>query len=224
MIVPPPVDPSFPDCERLYIVGAGGFGREILAWFRRRGLLDRLAGFLSANPRALDGLDVGHHVVGTPDTHTVRLGDAFVLAIGIPGIRRQVAESLRSRGARFVTLVHETAMIAESAVVGEGVVVCPYAVVSAHARLGLCSVLNYHASAAHDAVVGDYAVLSPYAAVGGAAVLEHDVFVGLHGSVGPGRRVGARSKVAANSCALFDVPPDSLALGVPSRVSPLISR
>jgi len=97
-------------------------------------------------------------------------------------------------------------------------------VVSAHARVDTCVFLNYHASAAHDAVIGDHAVLSPYAAVGGNAVLEHDVFVGLHGTVGPGKRVGARSKVAASSCALLNVPPDSLALGVPARVTPLLMQ
>lgn len=209
---------------RLFIVGAGGFGREILAWFRNSGILDRFAGFLSADPRALEGLSVEPGIIGTPDTHAVRPDDAFVLAIGIPGVRRRVAEQLQARGARFATLVHDTAMVAESAVIGAGSVVCPYAVVSAHAKLGLCSILNYHASAAHDAMIGDYAVLSPYAAAGGHAKLDQDVFVGLHGSVGPGRRVGARSKVAANSCALIDVPPDSLALGVPARVTPLLDR
>jgi sugar O-acyltransferase (sialic acid O-acetyltransferase NeuD family) len=222
--MPPRIDLLFPDCKRLYIVGAGGFGREVFAWFRHPVLVDRLVGFLSADPRALDGLDLGFGVVGPPEEHVIRPDDAFVLAIGIPGVRRRVAETLQASGGRFVTLVHETAVVADSAVIGEGAVVCPYAVVSTQATLGVCSVLNYHASAAHDAVIGDYAVLSPYAAAGGHAVLEDDVFVGLHGSVGPGRHVGARSKVAANSCALINVPPDSLALGVPARVTPLLTH
>lgn len=211
-------------CERIYIVGAGGFGREVLCWFGRSTVLDGLVGFLSADRSALDGLSVRHHVIDGPENHVVRPGDVFVLAIGLPGVRRTVAEDLRSRGARFMTLVHHTAMVADSAVIAPGAIVCPYAVVSANATIGECAILNYHASAAHDASIGDYAVLSPYAAVGGGAVLEHDVFVGLHGTVGPGRTIGARSKVAASSCALFDVPADSLALGVPARVTPLVGR
>ncbi len=210
--------------NRVFIVGAGGFGREVYGWFGRSALLARLVGFLSADLGALDGLPMGHRVVGSPDDHDVRPGDAFVLAIGIPGVRRNVAEALQSRGASFLTLIHHTAMVAESATIHQGAIICPYAVVSTHARVGACVILNYHSSAAHDAVIGDYTVLSPYAAVGGNAVLEDDVFVGLHGTVGPGKRVGARSKVAASSCALLNVPPDCLALGVPARITPLLYR
>ena len=83
--------------------------------------------------------------------------------------------------------------------------------------------LNYHASVAHDAAVGDYGVLAPYATLGGFARVGADVFLGLHASVGPGRQVGDRSKVSANSCALADVPADTLVYGVPGRHGPLFS-
>jgi len=72
-----------------------------------------------------DGLPVGHRVVGSPDDHEVRPGDAFVLAIGIPSVRRAVAEGLQSRGASFLSLIHDTAMVAASATIGEGAIICP---------------------------------------------------------------------------------------------------
>jgi acetyltransferase-like isoleucine patch superfamily enzyme len=50
-----------------------------------------------------------------------------------------------------------------------------------------------------------------------------DAFLGLHASLGPGRTLGDRSKVSANSCALADVPPDSLVHGVPGRVTRIVS-
>jgi serine acetyltransferase len=46
--------------------------------------------------------------------------------------------------------------------------------------------------------------------------------MGLHASIGPGKRIGARSKVSANSAALADTPAESLVHGVPGQVSPLI--
>jgi UDP-N-acetylbacillosamine N-acetyltransferase len=82
--------------------------------------------------------------------------------------------------------------------------------------------MNYHSSLGHDASAGDHAVLSPYATLGGNAHIDDDVFMGLHASVGPGRRIGARSKVSANSCALTDAQPESIVYGVPGRVGPLI--
>lgn len=210
------------DCSRILIVGAGGFGREVLQWARHAwpDCADRFGGFLSADTSLLDGFDSGLHVLGTPDDYRPAKGDGLLLAIGIPGVRRQVAESLLARRAEFLTLVHPTAIVASSATIGIGSIICPYAIVSDAVRLGRFMLLNYHSSLGHDASVGDYAVLSPYAALGGGAHAGDDVFLGLHASVGPGKRIGARSKVSANSAALSDAPAESLVYGVPGHTSP----
>jgi sugar O-acyltransferase (sialic acid O-acetyltransferase NeuD family) len=216
--------PPRPTPQRILIVGAGGFGREVLHWARAAwpdaGSL--IAGFLSADRDILAGRPDALPILGDPATFTPQPGDAFLLAIGIPGVRRRVAESLSARGAEFLTLVHPTAIIAPTAALGPGTVVCPHAIVSDAAQVGRCVLVNYHASLAHDSVAGDFAVLSPYATLAGGACIGADVFLGLHASVGPGVTVGHCSKVAANSCALADVPPESLVHGVPGRITPLL--
>jgi sugar O-acyltransferase (sialic acid O-acetyltransferase NeuD family) len=203
-------------------VGAGGFGREVFQW-ARIAWPDRVAGFLSENADLLSGHDVPVPVIADPATFEPDAGDAFVLAIGIPGVRRRVAEDLIARGAEFLTLVHPTAIVTPTATIGSGCVICPNAIVSDSARLGRFGLVNYHASLAHDAAAGDFAVLSPYAALAGGARVAADVFLGIHASVGPSVSIGPRSKVAANSCALADVPADSLVLGVPGRTTPLLA-
>lgn len=222
---PPTAGPvrSPAECRRIVIVGAGGFGREVLHWARAAWgtHADRIAGYLSADPHLLDAHGPSLGILGDPRDFVPLPGDGLVLAIGIPGTRRTVAEVLLAKGATFLPVVHPTAVVAPTATIGAGSIVCPHAVVSDAARTGACVVVNYHASLAHDACAGDFAVLSPYAALGGGAVIEEDVFLGLHATVGPGVRVGARSKVSAGSCALFDVASDSLVHGVPGRVAPL---
>ena len=210
--------------RRILIVGAGGFGREVLQWARDAWPehASRIAGFLSAEHDRLEQHACSHEIIGDPERYEPRPGDAVLLAIGIPVVRRQVAESLRSRGAVFLNLIHPSAIVAATATIGEGAIVCPYAIVSDAARVGAFVLMNYHASLGHDASAGDYAVLSPYATLGGNAHIAEDVFMGLHASVGPGRRIGARSKVSANSCALSDAPPESIVYGAPGRVGPLI--
>jgi sugar O-acyltransferase (sialic acid O-acetyltransferase NeuD family) len=185
-------------------------------------MVERVAGFLDRDPRRLDGHALGKPVIGDPATFQPADGDGLLLAIGIPGVRRAVAADLASRGGRFLSFVHPTAIVAPTARLGAGTIVCPLAVVSDAVSLGGCTLVNYHASLGHDATTGDYCVLSPNAALGGHAHLADDVFLGLSASVGPGRRIGARSKVAANSVALGDVPADTLVVGVPGRLSPLV--
>jgi sugar O-acyltransferase (sialic acid O-acetyltransferase NeuD family) len=212
------------DCRRLVIVGAGGFGREVLQWARDAWPehAERIAGFLSDDPGRLDGFSTGLEILGPVASYEPRPGDYLLLGIGVAYSRRVVAERLSGRGAEFATLVHPRAVVARSARLGQGSIVCPGAIISDSARLGACVLVNYHASLGHDSSAGDFAVLSPYATLGGGARIGDDVFLGLHASVGPGRSVGSRSKVSANSCLLSNAPSDSLVYGVPGRISPRI--
>ena len=212
---------SASDCSRILIVGAGGFGREVLLWARDAwpDHAAKIAGFLSADAT----LPVPLSILGDPLEFTPNPDDGLILAIGIPQVRRRVASQLESRGARFLTLIHPTAIVSPTAFLGEGSVLCPYAIVSDAVRLGRFTLMNYLSSLGHDASTGDFAVLSPYATLGGGAAIDEDVFLGLHASVGPGRRIGARSKLSANSAALCDAPSDSLIHGVPGHVGPRVS-
>ena len=213
-----PVPPA--SCRRILIVGAGGFGREVLQW-ARDAWPDRaslVAGFLSDDATRLDGHDCGLNIVAAVDAFTPLDGDRFLFAIGLPDCRQRVAESLLARGAEFLTLVHPTAVVCPSARIGSGSIVCPCAIVSDAATLGRFAIVNWHASVAHDAEVEDFAVLSPFAAVAGGARVGRGCFLGAHASLAPGCSLGAGSRVSANSAVGVDVAPDSIAFGVPATI------
>jgi len=208
------------DCQRILIVGAGGFGREVLQWARDAwpDHAGRIAGFLSSDEHVLDGFDGCPEIIGHPDAYRPAPGDYLLLAIGLPYVRRQVAESLLARGAEFLTLAHPTAIVAASARIGTGAILCPYSIASDACHVGRFVLMNYHSSLGHDASAGDFSVFSPYATLGGNAHIQEDVFLGLHASVGPGKTAGARSKVSANTCLLNDASDDSIVFGVPGKI------
>jgi sugar O-acyltransferase (sialic acid O-acetyltransferase NeuD family) len=212
-----------PDVRRILIVGAGGFGREVLQWARDAwpSGCDRIAGFLSAEPHKAAST-ASLPVLGDPSEFRPAPDDGLILAIGIPEIRRAVAERLESRGGRFLTLVHPTAVVAENASLGSGSLLCPFAIVSDSAATERCVLMNYFSSLGHDAIAGAFAVLSPYAALGGGARVAEDVFLGIHAMVAPRKTVGKGSQISANSAAMNDVPPLSLVYGVPGRIAPRI--
>lgn len=214
-----------PHVRRILIVGAGGFGREVLLWARDTWphWASKIVGFLASDSGRLDRNPSPLPILADPAEYDPDPHDGLLLAIGIPHTRRVVAEMLATRGASFLTLVHRSAIVAPTATVGAGALICPHVIVSDAAEVGDYALLNYFASVGHDASVGKFVVLSPYATLGGGAKIEDDVFMGLHASVGPGKRVGARSKLSANSCALSDAPADSLIFGAPGRIAPLVS-
>lgn len=206
-------------CQRILIVGAGGFGREVLQWALHAwpDEAHKIGGFLSDDPEALAEQNTRFTIIGSAAGYKPAPGDALVLAIGIPEIRRRVAEMLVARGAEFLSLVHPTAIVADSAQVGEGTILCPYAIVSDNCKLGKFVLMNYHSSVGHDSSVADFSVFSPYATLGGGASIGEDVFLGLHSSVGPHVSLGDRCKVSAGSAALATAPADVVIWGLPGR-------
>ncbi|SEU39552.1 serine O-acetyltransferase [Myxococcus fulvus] len=54
----------------------------------------------------------------------------------------------------------------------------------------------------------------------GYPVIEDDVWVGAGARILGPVRIGARSRIGANAVVLQDVPPDSVAVGIPARIFP----
>ena len=209
--------------NRLFIVGAGGLGREILAYARDSGkdagdgAAFEIAGFLDDRRDALDGFDVGAAVVGA--AHDVRSepGARYVIAVGDPAVRWRLAGALARRGVRFATLVHSSAYVARGARIGSGCILAPFTFVGPSARLDSHVVLNTFASVGHDGVVESCAVLSPYSVTNGGTVVGAGAFFGTHATLIVGRKVGAWAKLGAGATAFADIEAGALALGNPAR-------
>lgn len=207
---------------RLFIVGAGGFGREVHEYARdagraRDGSALTVVGFLDDNLDALAGHDVGASVVARIDDVVPATDDRFLLAVGSPNLRRRIAERLAARGARFVTIIHPTAWVAREATIGQGTIVGPLSYVGPGACLGEHVLVNPQVAVAHDVAASSYVVFSPLSAANGAVVLEEGAFLGTHAIVLPGCRVGAWSYVGAGALVRHDVAPGARVVGVPAR-------
>lgn len=207
----------------IVIVGAGGFGREVYHW--AHALLGspnyRFKGFIDDHPDSekISGnqLKILGAIHPGKNQYDIQSTDRFIYAIGNIDNKRVIIDGLQRRGAKFITLVHPTAIVADTAMIGEGVVVCPFAMVSDHATISDFAMINCYASCAHDTRVGRYSILSPYATLNGYVELEEEVFLGTHASVVASRKIGHRTKISANSVAMTDVPPRSIVVGVPGK-------
>jgi acetyltransferase-like isoleucine patch superfamily enzyme len=102
--------------------------------------------------------------------------------------------------------------------VGEGSVLCAGTVLTTQIRIGAHVNLNLNCTIGHDTVIEDFCNLSPGVNISGSVHLEEGVDIGTGAAVVPGRRVGRGSTVGAGAVVTSDVPPLSLAVGVPARV------
>ena len=203
----------------IVIVGAGGFGREVYLWAKDSFSKDqyRIKGFLDDNPRILNNYNIDIGIIGDLDGYEIKEQDRFVFAIGDIDVKKYLVTKLKEKGAKFLTLIHPTAIVANTAKIGQGVIICPFVTVSDHAQLGDFVMMNIYSSCGHDVKVGDYCILSPYATLNGFVILEDEVFLGTHATVILYKKVGYKSKISANSVVMRDVPPNKIVFGVPGK-------
>jgi len=202
------------------IIGAGGFGRELLQYSldaEADGWPHRVVGFLDDNPRALDdfGLSVG--IEGSTRDHLDGSGISYMVALGDPEMRSRQALRILKSGGRLEGLVHPTAYVSQTATLGDGVLLCPFALIAAHAVVESNVALNVYASVGHDATVGANTVVSPYVAITGSVKIGDDCFLGAHSTIVPGVGVGRCCKVAAGAVVTRDAPDGSLLHGNPAK-------
>jgi sugar O-acyltransferase (sialic acid O-acetyltransferase NeuD family) len=206
--------------QRLLIIGASGFGREVLGWASDVPAEQReweIGGFLDANSKVLDGFGLDLPIIGDPDTYVPAAHDVFTCALGDPATKLRLCRGLKARGARFISLVHPTCHIASSNRVGEGVLFCPRSGVTANVTVGNFVTFNVLSGAGHDAVIGDGCTFSAHSELTGRVVLGEGVFLGSHATVLPGLRVGDYAKLGAGAVVVRNVKAHTSVFGNPAR-------
>lgn len=202
--------------ERLILVGAGAFARELAHWAddaHRAGHGPAVAGCLDDGEGRVPGL--AH--LGAIEAYVPREGDAFVLAIADPEGKQRVAAALSARGARFGRVVHPSVVVARSAEIGEGVVLCPQSVVSADARVGAHVAVNILSCVGHDVVLGAASTLSSQVDLTGRVVVGDACFFGSGARVLPGVEIGAGSRIGAGAVVVRKVSAGSVVYAPPAR-------
>ena len=205
---------------KLVIVGAGGFGREMLAWARQSVQFERewtIKGFIDDQADALAGKNTPAALLGPIHDHQPAADEVFLCAMGIPAVKRRCSELLLSRGARFSRLIHRTAVLGDNVELGDGVVLCPYTVVSANNRLGRGVAINLHSSIDHDACVDDWSQVNCHCDLTAAVQIGREVFIGSSVSIIPGVAVGDGAYIGAGSVVVRNVPSGATVFGVPAR-------
>jgi sugar O-acyltransferase (sialic acid O-acetyltransferase NeuD family) len=204
--------------KRLLIVGAGGFGRELMSYAREVSERDgfTVGGFLDPDPKALDGFDCDARILGDEREWAVEADDRFLIAVGDPEQRARIHDALVRRSAQFHTLIHPMAWKAPTARLGPGTIMAPFSSVTADAVVGMNVLLNISVCIGHNATVGDHSVISPLTIVTGACTIGDKAFIASSCVIAPKRVLGKRSTISAGAVVFRNVPENALARGNPA--------
>jgi len=192
---------------KLGLIGAGGLGREIRSLAERQ---YHFAGFYDDARQEAPWLGPLMAVEPAADI-------AFILAIGNPQTKKQVAGKLAGKNLSYANLVSQYSRVSPGALQGRGIVVCDGVVATVNCRFGHHVLLNLNATVGHDVVLGDYCSVMPGANISGSVTVGEATLIGSGAIVLQGLTLGANVRVGAGAVVTKDVPDNTTVVGVPAR-------
>lgn len=193
----------------LFIVGAGGFGREAVWTVERINAASqqptwRVIGFADDDPKKATGNFEGYPMLGSVEKASKdNPGASVFIAIGDNAIRRKIYAQLR--GHDFPALIDPSAQVAPTTEFKHGTFIAPEAIVSVGTDIGKFVIVNARAGVGHDTVVGDFVNVAPGVSLSGHTTLEDDVFMGTNSCTAPGMTVGKGATVACGTPVMKNV-------------------
>jgi sugar O-acyltransferase (sialic acid O-acetyltransferase NeuD family) len=205
----------------LVIVGAGGFGREVLdvvEALEATGMPLAFRGFLDDGEVELERLRRrGALLLGGVSSFGLH-ADQFVIGIGATDVRSEIAGLLEHLGGRAVKLVHPDSTIGGDNEIGAGTVVTAGVRVTTNVRIGRHVHLNLNSTIGHDTHVGDFVSVFPGVTISGDVVIGERVTIGTGVNIINGVSIGDGAYIGAGAVVTRDVEPGVTVAGVPAKV------
>lgn len=188
--------------KQVIIIGAGGHAAEIrdyIRYYNQNQSIDKIgvSGFIDDNKKSYDHYAYDEPYLGPIDGHLIDNERWYIMGVANPKYRKSIIEKLKNGGAKFIGLIHPTALISPSAMIGEGVVISHNASVGPKVKIGNFNMLNSRCTIGHDTILGDYNFISPKVALSGNTVIGDNNMFGTNSSTIPGIKVGNNNTIGA---------------------------
>lgn len=207
--------------KKLYIIGAGGAGREAADIFMRMTLNSSkelvLMGFLDDDASLIGKKINDIEVINSIENWVPKDDEYFVCAIANRVIRKRIITSYINKKARFINLIDPSSIISNSAIVGKGNIIYPNTVISSNVTIGNHIIINMNSIVGHDAKIKDNTIISSFCDVTGYVEIGHSTFLGSHVSIHPKVKIGNECQIGIGSIVFTDVKDGKKVFGYPAK-------
>ncbi len=204
--------------NKLIIIGAGGFGKEV-AWLAERINLKvptwEILGFVDDNAELQNKVINGYPILGGVSC-LKEYEDVFVVcAIGSSKVRKVVINRLH--GVKFATLIDPSVTISNKVNIGEGCIICANTIITVNIDIGNHVIINLGCTIGHDSQISNFVTLNPSVNVSGLVKIGECVEVGTGTQVIQNKIVESGSVIGAGSVVVKDIPANCTAVGIPAK-------
>ncbi len=210
------------ELKDLYIIGAGGFGREV-AWLVER-INEKeptwnLKGFIDDNASTHGTMQGGYPVVGGCECLSDMAEERWcVCAIANAKIRKKIIDMIsNSVNVRFATLIDPQVICSGRVDIGEGTIICAGTVVSVDVVIGKHVIVDWNCTIGHDDIIGNYVTLYPSVNVSGCVSVGECTELGTGMQIIQGKKISDNVILGAGSVVVKDIMEEGTYVGVPVR-------
>lgn len=206
--------------NKVLIVGASGFGKEVLMC-----LSDCIAGTDLKLEDIACFMETDEFCKDVKNVHGIRVitEDQFnpadyhvLIAIGDPKIRKTVVERL-PKETKYTTLIHPSATISKYVEIGEGTIITAGTIVTTDIKIGKHAHLNLLTTIGHDCKIGDYFTTAPSTNISGNCEIGDNVYFGTSSSIRQGIKVCDNVTIGMGAIVVKDIREEGVYIGSPAR-------
>ncbi|ECT4085086.1 TPA: UDP-N-acetylbacillosamine N-acetyltransferase [Campylobacter jejuni] len=143
----------------------------------------------------------------------------FFIAIGNNEIRKKIYQKILENGFKIVNLIHKSALISPSASIEEnaGILIMPYVVINAKAKIEKGVILNTSSVIEHECVIGEFSHVSVGAKCAGNVKIGKNCFLGINSCVLPNLSLADDSILGGGATLVKSQDEKGVFVGVPAK-------
>lgn len=206
----------------MLIIGAKGFAKEVLEVLHQLGQLDDVVFYDDVSetlPELLYGRFPVLRTKAAASDYFKTIDARFVLGIGQPVLRRNLARQFEAMGGVLTSVVSPFAQIGHFGNdIGTGCSIMTNALISNDVQIGSGCIVYFNAIITHDCKIGDFVEFSPGATILGRCKIGSFSQIGSNVTILPNVSIGDNVVIGAGSVVTKDIPSNSLAVGVPAVI------
>lgn len=208
--------------QKVVIIGASGFGREVLDIFLAENKVSpkwEILGFIDEDPRLKGKVINDYPVLGSfdwfekIDTDDVRV----IVAIGDNKVRKKVVNKAKSLNLKFCNAIHPNAIMTPFTSLGEGVIITAGVILTNQIKIGNHVIINLNATVGHDVVIEDFVNINPGVHINGNNRIKEGAYIGSGAVTIQNITIGRWSIIGAGAVVIEDIPEKVVAVGVPAK-------
>lgn len=202
-----------------YILGTGGFAREVYFLIEEMGLKKEFGGFLEPihvwKPEFESKTIYGHKILHLEDFNSSK--DEAIIGISDPYLRHKIVTEQLPADTHYPKLIHPNTNISKYVKIMEGAIITAGCVITVDITIGKQCQLNPYTTIGHDCIIGDYFTSTFAVNISGNCNIGNFVFLGTNSSIKQGVNICDNVTIGMGGVVVKDITEEGIYIGNPLK-------